>query len=55
VCPENPTLGIPTWWLYTAHARSLYERFGWKFIEMAEYDDGQVALMRFDFPNLLSS
>lgn len=44
------TLGIPTWWLYTAHARSLYERFGWQFVEMAEYDGGPVSLMRFDFP-----
>lgn len=43
-------LKIPTWWLYTAHARSLYERFGWKFVEMAEYDGGPVSLMRFDFP-----
>lgn len=47
------TLGISTWWLYTAHARSLYERFGWQFVEMADYDGGPVALMRFDFSDSL--
>ena len=43
-------LGIKTWWLYTASSRALYARLGWQFVEMGEYDDVPVTIMRYDFP-----
>jgi GNAT superfamily N-acetyltransferase len=41
--------GIPTWWLYTASSRQLYERFDWKYVETVQYEGESVTLMRYDF------
>lgn len=48
VMQRAQSLGIDQLWLYTLAARPLYERLGWQFAEMADYQGEQVTLMSVD-------
>ena len=45
---EARRMNIRRLWLYTASSRTLYERLGWRFEMLADYEGEQVTIMRRD-------